>query len=73
MSQEGGQGRHRAGDGVSTDHDEPKAEAAEQAEPPPSLDPTPIRPGAYYARLAYKRGCEDEYSNRMAERYGGEW
>ena len=34
---------------------------------------TPIKPGNYYARLAYEAGCEDEYSNRMKARYGGEW
>lgn len=32
-----------------------------------------VKPGNYYARLAYEQGDDDEYSNRMKARYGGEW
>jgi hypothetical protein len=31
----------------------------------------PIRPG--FGTWAFKRGCEDEYSDGMGCRYGGEW
>lgn len=31
------------------------------------------KPGSYYARLAWERGQDDEYSNAMKRRYGGEW
>jgi hypothetical protein len=31
------------------------------------------KPGSYYAKLALKHGNEDEYSNTMKARYGGEW
>jgi hypothetical protein len=34
---------------------------------------TPALPGNYYAGQAYKHGCEDEYSNQMKARFGGEW
>lgn len=40
---------------------------------PPAKPPLQIKPGSYYARLAYEAGDEDEYSNRMKARYGGEW
>jgi len=36
-------------------------------------DPTPIKPGYVWARAAYRSGSEDEYSDRMKSRYGGEW
>ena len=50
-------------------------------EPAPVLEPcrptepltTPALPGAHNAAAAYRAGCEDEYSNRMQSRYGGEW
>ena len=32
-----------------------------------------IKPGNLHARRAYELGMEDEYSNRMKARYGGEW
>jgi hypothetical protein len=35
--------------------------------------PVPVRPGYINARAAYRAGCEDEWSDRMKERYGGEW
>ena len=38
-----------------------------------SCDPVPIKPGWHNAAAASRAGCEDEYSNRMAFRYGGEW
>lgn len=31
----------------------------------------PVRPG--WGPQAFKRGCEDEYIERMNARYGGEW
>ena len=60
------------------------AEAAERAtfepdlgkvleQPAPPKPPVIVKPGNYYARLAYEQGNEDEYSNRMRARYGGEW
>lgn len=56
---------------------EDQAEPAPQVVEPKAAEPpavtTPIKPGNYYARLAYEAGCEDEYSNRMKARYGGEW
>jgi hypothetical protein len=33
----------------------------------------PIKPGAQNASHAAKQGSDDEYSNRMAQLYGGEW
>lgn len=49
-----------------------------EAEPMPPADgarpcPVPVRTGRIYARAAYKAGCEDEWCDRMKERYGGEW
>lgn len=32
-----------------------------------------IKPGSQHANAAFKQGREDEYSNRMKQRYGGEW
>lgn len=32
-----------------------------------------VKPGSHNARAAFKAGCEDEYSDRMRSRYGGEW
>jgi hypothetical protein len=40
------------------------------------LDATPkivIKPGNQHALRAWEVGMEDEYSNRMKARYGGEW
>lgn len=34
---------------------------------------TPILPGSQHALAAFKEGSEDEYSNRMKAKYGGEW
>lgn len=42
-------------------------------QPEPQKTPVIVKPGNYYARLAYEQGNEDEYSNRMKARYGGEW
>jgi hypothetical protein len=36
-------------------------------------DPCVIQPGSQHAAAATKAGLEDEYSNRMAYRFGGEW
>ena len=33
--------------------------------------PVPVKPG--YGQAAYKAGCEDEWIDRMRDRYGGEW
>ena len=33
----------------------------------------PIKPGAQNTSQAAKQGSDDEYSNRMAQLYGGEW
>lgn len=32
-----------------------------------------IKPGSHHAAAAAAVGREDEYSNRMRQRYGGEW
>jgi hypothetical protein len=32
-----------------------------------------IKPGNHHALRAWEVGMEDEYSNRMKARYGGEW
>lgn len=42
----------------------------------PKKQPLPtlvIKPGHQHARRAYELGMEDEYSNAMKARYGGEW
>jgi hypothetical protein len=35
--------------------------------------PLVIKPGSQHARAAAEAWREDEYSNRMKARYGGEW
>ena len=52
-------------DDVETPEPTPEAATAE-----PEIT---VRPGSHYAAAARKVGQEDEYSNRMASRYGGEW
>jgi hypothetical protein len=54
------------------DQDEP---AAEQIEPCRVSKPgeTPALPGSQYAAQAFRDGSEDDYSDRMRQRYGGEW
>ena len=32
-----------------------------------------IKPGSHHAAAAAALGREDEYSNRMRQKYGGEW
>lgn len=32
-----------------------------------------IQPGSHHAAAAAKVGREDEYSNRMRQKFGGEW
>jgi hypothetical protein len=39
----------------------------------PMIPPLVIKPGRMNASRAYKRGREDEYSDRMRSKYGGEW
>jgi hypothetical protein len=39
----------------------------------PARSPLVIKPGRMNASRAYKRGREDEYSDRMRAKYGGEW
>jgi hypothetical protein len=39
----------------------------------PARPPLVIKPGRMNASRAYKRGREDEYSDRMRAKYGGEW
>lgn len=47
----------------------------EEPELPPVVEArpchVPVRPG--YGQAAYRAGCEDEWIDRMASRYGGEW
>jgi len=58
--------RHRA-DEATPIRDEAEATPTVEARP----CPVPVRPG--YGQAAYRAGCEDEYADRMAARYGGEW
>ena len=40
------------------------------------LDATPeivVQPGSHHARNAMRLNADDEYANRMRNRYGGEW
>jgi hypothetical protein len=39
----------------------------------PAVTPLVIKPGNVNARAAYRAGREDEYSDRMRSRFGGEW
>ena len=39
----------------------------------PMVPPLVIKPGRMNASRAYKRGRENEYSDRMRAKYGGEW
>jgi len=39
----------------------------------PMIPPLVIKAGKMNASIAYKRGREDEYSDRMRAKYGGEW
>ena len=39
----------------------------------PARPPLVIKPGNQHARAAFRAGREDEYSDRMKSRYGGEW
>lgn len=39
----------------------------------PAREPLKIQPGHVHARAAYRANREDEYSDRMRSRYGGEW
>ena len=32
-----------------------------------------IKPGTQHAQAAFRAGREDDYSDRMRSRYGGEW
>jgi hypothetical protein len=53
-----------------TDHvEETRIEPEAEARPCPA----PVRPGSHNAAAAYRAGCEDEWIDRMAARYGGEW
>jgi hypothetical protein len=39
----------------------------------PARPPLVIKPGRMNASRAFRAGREDEYSDRMRSRYGGEW
>jgi hypothetical protein len=39
----------------------------------PPRPPLTVKPGHIHARAAYRAGREDEYSDRMRSKYGGEW
>ena len=39
----------------------------------PARQPLVIKPGNAHAQAAFKAGREDEYSDRMRSKYGGEW
>jgi hypothetical protein len=58
--------RHRA-DEAKPIGDEVDATPAGESRP----CPVPVCPG--YGQAAYRAGCEDEWIDRMAAKYGGEW
>lgn len=33
----------------------------------------PVKPGSHNAAAAYRLGCEDQWIDEMANRYGGDW
>jgi hypothetical protein len=39
----------------------------------PARPPLVVKPGRHRAAAAYRVGREDEYSDRMRAKYGGEW
>ena len=39
----------------------------------PARAPLVVKPGIHNARAAFRAGREDEYSDRMRAKYGGEW
>ena len=39
----------------------------------PPRPPLVVKPGRMNASRAFRRGREDEYSDRMRSKYGGEW
>jgi hypothetical protein len=39
----------------------------------PARPPLVIKPGRMNASAAYRAGREDEYSDRMRSKFGGEW
>ena len=39
----------------------------------PARPPLAIKPGNQHAAAAFKQGREDEYSDRMRSKFGGEW
>ena len=41
--------------------------------PPECRSDIVIKPGHQHAAAAFKAGLEDEYSDRMRSKYGGEW
>lgn len=51
------------------DHEQPEHLPTAEARP----CPVPVKPGSHNAAAAYRAGCEDEWIDRMAARYGGEW
>lgn len=65
--------------------EEAKARLAREAEPlmvetdigkvldEPARAPLVIKPGRMNASRAFRAGREDEYSDRMRAKYGGEW
>lgn len=58
--------RLAAQDGETPDEDEATPQA-------PQLPPLTIRPGVQYVNSAIRAGRDDEYSERMRAKYGGEW
>jgi hypothetical protein len=57
--------RQDACDAIRPDGGQPDAEARPC--------PAPVRPGMHNANAARRLGCEDEWVDRMKNRYGGEW
>jgi hypothetical protein len=57
--------RHRRDESAPT----PDVDATNEEQGRPC--PVPVKPG--YGQAAYRAGCEDEWSDRMNARYGGEW
>jgi len=57
---------------LAAQSDEPQDETPATT-PVQQLPPLTIKPGSQHARDAMRAGRDDEYSDRMRARYGGEW
>ena len=72
------QEERRRADRLTDDALDRWAQAHPREETPTEAEPTQpqcnaVKPGNFYAGQAYKNGCEDDYINKMRERFGEEW